>query len=99
MNYQQLQTEVLSNRFDSSQLPQAKNWINYRYGRLWAMEEWTFKYQVTTLNVSGGASSVAKGTIGDIVRLWDTTVAPTYSPMLPLRAEDLWDVARTTTAG
>jgi len=99
MNFQQIQDEVLTNRFDPGQRAQVKNWINYRYGRIWAMENWTFKYQVSTIAVSGGASSVAKGTLGDIVRIWDTTVTPSYSPMLPMRAEDMWDIARATQSG
>lgn len=99
MNFQQLQDEVLSNRFDASQRPQAKNWINYRYGRLWAMENWAFKYQFTTLNVAGNASSIARGTIGDIVGLWDSTVSPSYAPMLPMRPEDLFNLTNTTNTG
>lgn len=99
MNFLGIQDEVISNRFDPGQRPQVKNWINYRYGRLWGMENWTFKYQITTLAVPGNASSVARGTIGDIVRIWDTTVAPGYAPMRPLRPEDLWDAGSTTQTG
>lgn len=99
MNFVSLQDEVLTNRFDPGQRPQAKNWINYRYGRLWGMENWSFKYQVTTLNVTSGATSIARGTIGDIVRIWDTTVSPGYAPMVPLRPEDMWDAGRQTTTG
>lgn len=99
MNFAQIQDEVLSNRFDQSQRPNAKNWINYRYGRLWSMENWSFKYQVGTLNVAGNATSVARGTIGDIVGLWDTTVAPSYAAMQPTRAEDLWNLFRSTQTG
>lgn len=99
MNFLNIQDETLSNRFNQGQRPNAKNWINYRYGRLWAMENWAFKYQVGTLSVAGGANSVARGTIGDVVKIWDSTIGPSYSPMLPLRPEDLWDVARTTQAG
>lgn len=99
MNFQQLQDEVLSNRFNPNQRPQSKNWLNYRYGRLWAMENWSFKTQVSTLNVAGNASSIARGTIGDIIGIWDTTVAPSYSPMTAMRAEDLWNFARATQSG
>lgn len=99
MNFLQLQDEVLTNRFNANQRPQTKNWINYRYARLWGLEEWTFKYQITDLAVSGNAVSIAKGTIGDIVRIWDSSIAPGYSPMEALRAENLWDNARTTTSG
>lgn len=99
MNFLALQDEVISNRFDVGQRPQVKNWINYRYGRLWGLENWTFKYQISTLSVAGNASSVARGTIGDIVRIWDTTVSPGYAPMRPLRPEDLWDLGSQTQAG
>lgn len=99
MNFLDIQNEVITNRFNTNQLPQAKNWINYRYARLWALEEWPFKYQITDLAVSGGASSVAKGTIGDIVRLVDTSVAPSYSPLTAIRAEDIWDYTNTTQTG
>ena len=99
MNFLQIQDSVISNRFDPSQRPDAKDWINYRYGRLWAMEDWAFKRQVSTLNVSGNASSIARGTIGDIIAIWDTTVAPSYAGMLSMRPEDLWNTARSTVAG
>lgn len=99
MNFLDLQNEVLTNRFDSGQRPQAKNWINYRYARLWAQENWSFKYQIADITIAGGATSVARGTIGDVVRIWDSTVAPSYSGMLPMRAEDLWDVASSTSTG
>src|SRR6266705_2546347 len=96
MNYLDLQNEVLSDRFDESKRPNAKNWLNYRYGRLWGMEPWTFKQQLSTLNVSAGTSSVARGTIGMITALWDTTISPYYLPEMPLRAEDFHEVASLT---
>lgn len=99
MNFLELQNEVITNRFSNDQRPQVKNWLNYRYGRLWAMEDWSFKKQILPLSVSGNATSVAKGVHGDIIRIWDTTTAPGYAPMLSLRAEDLWDSGRSVTSG
>lgn len=99
MNFLDIQNEVLTNRFDGSQRPQVKNWINFRYARLWALEQWPFKIQITDLSVSNGALSVAKGSIGDIQRIWDSTIAPAFLPMASTRAEDLWDYARSTSSG
>jgi hypothetical protein len=99
MNFLEIQNEVITNRFDASQRPQVKNWINFKYGRLWALENWTFKYQLTTLSVSSGATSIARGTVGDIIRIWDKTISPGYSGVLAVRPEDLWDVGSQTTTG
>lgn len=98
MDFLDLQNEVLSDRFDESKRPNAKNWLNYRYGRLWGMEAWTFKYQVTNLTVTAGNSSASRGNIGTIVGLWNSSVSPYFSDNFPVRPEDLYDFS-TLTAG
>jgi hypothetical protein len=95
VTFLELQDDVLSDRFDSSKRPQVKNWINYRYGRLWASEDWTFKYALVNLNVALGASTVALGTIQKPVALWDTSISPSYRPIQSSRPETFYNTAST----
>lgn len=87
MTFLELQTDVMADRFDSSRLASVKGWINYRYGRLWAGEDWTFKYAVVSYNVALNQSSVALNTIQRPIAVWDTTISPSYQPMPAERPE------------
>lgn len=90
MDFAALQDEVLSDRFGVEKRDATKNWLNYRYGRLWGMEPWTFKNQISTLNVPMNTQSIARGTIGRISALWDSTLSPNYQGTMPLRPEDFY---------
>lgn len=94
MTFSQIQDEVLSDRFDASKRPSVKNWINYRYGRLWGMMPWTFKYQISPLTIPQGSSTVARGSsIGRIEAIYDYTNSTSYSATGPLRPEDFYAMA------
>ena len=43
MNYGDITTAVLGNRFPQSSLGSAQQWINARYAWIWTTEDWTFK--------------------------------------------------------
>lgn len=96
MNFLEIQNEVLSDRFSEAKRPNVKNWINYRYGRLWGMQDWSFKIQSTTLSVPINTTSVARGTIGTILKIWDSTVSPSFQPEGAVRPEQLYDFSQTT---
>lgn len=98
MTFLELQDDVLTGRFDSSKRSQVKNWINYRYGRLWGAEDWTFKYTLVTLPVTLGASTAALGTIRRPIALWDTSVSPSYTPIEASRPETFYDSASTASS-
>lgn len=95
MTFKQLQDDVLLNKFDESMRPSVKNWINYRYGRVWASEDWTFKYALVTYNVALGATTIPLGTIQHPVALWDTSISPSYIPMAGSRPETFYNTAST----
>ena len=98
MTYLELQTEVLSDRFDEGKRANVKNWLNYRYGRLWGMEDWTFKTQISDLAVSAGLSQIAKGSIGSILAIYDATTSPYFSDTFAVRPEQI-NAYATLTSG
>src|SRR6476661_6432855 len=98
MTFLEIQNEVISDRFDESRRPGVKNWINFRYGRLWAAANWTFKLQTNSLVVSQGVQSVSKGTKGDILSISDATYGTGYDPMYAYRPEEFFDKSVLTAA-
>jgi len=90
-----IQNRVLSDRFDESKRAAAKDWINYRYGRLWAAEDWTFKLQQTDLVAAYGSNNVSLGTIGDIVAI---SYAPytSFTQLKAVRPEEFYPISSTT---
>lgn len=96
MNFVELQDAALSDRFSESKRTDAKRWINYRYGRLWSKEPWTFKLAVASYTLGSGQSTVALGNFLRIVSVWDDTTTPGYSEMDAIRPQDLYDNATRT---
>lgn len=58
LTYRQLQDAVLE-RFNESTRPSAKEWINYVYGQIWGLEEWTFKPVTAPVSVTAGSQAVS----------------------------------------
>lgn len=77
----------MSDRFDETKREEAKDWINSRYGRVWAQEAWTFKLQSFSLSLAQGAQSTALTGIQRVHSVWDA-VSPSYWTMNPKRPED-----------
>lgn len=96
MTFLELQNEVLSDRFAETKRPNAKRWINYRYGRLWAAEDWTFKYAVVSYNLALNASTIPLGTIQRPISVWDSTTSPGYDMSEAIRPEVFYDTATRT---
>lgn len=75
MNYLALQDAVLGTRFDTSQRPQAKQWILAVYARIWALEdEWIFKrVGPTSITVTAGVELAAglPTDLDDVVAVYD----------------------------
>ena len=93
----ELQNAVIADRFSPNKRDDVKTWINHRYGRLWDMEDWTFKTQTTTINVPYNTNSVARGTIGEILSLVDSTTIPYNTETLATRPEDFSLLTNTQT--
>jgi len=98
MDFLDIQNEVISDRFDEGRRDSVKTWINYRYGRIWAAADWTFKLQTTTLTVNQGTQSISRGTIGDILSVSDGTYGTGYDPMYAYRPEEFFDKSVLTAA-
>jgi hypothetical protein len=73
VNFLEIQDEVISDRFGQDRRARVKNWINYRYGRLWAAADWSFKMQVTSMVVPGGTNAFSRAGMGDIISIQDST--------------------------
>lgn len=58
LTYRQIQDAVLE-RFNESVRPNAKEWINYVYGQIWGLEEWTFKSATAPVSVTAGSQAVS----------------------------------------
>lgn len=96
MTFLELQNDVLSDRFSETMRARAKNWINFRYGRLWAAEDWSFRYTNTTANVSANASTIPLGTLQRPIAIWDTTQTPFKEPLDSARPEVFYTASSST---
>ena len=53
-----LQNTALANGFTESNRTDAKNWINFRYGWILGLEEWTFRRSLATVNFTANNNIV-----------------------------------------
>ena len=98
MTFLELQDFVLSDRFAETKRDEAKVWINHRYGRIWAMEPWTFKFGTFPFTLPQGDDSEL--ITGDITKVYDLSYISGNTPvsLTPIRPED-WNQVATTTQG
>jgi hypothetical protein len=91
MNFLQLQNSVLADRFSEGKRTAAKDWINYRYGRLWAAEPWSFKLQANSLTLPMGSNTLAKpANTARIIGITDASIAPMQTNLDAIRPEDFY---------
>jgi hypothetical protein len=64
MTFKEIQDAVLTDRFAELKRAEVKNWINSRYGRLWAMEPWSFKLGIVESPVLSGVTSLSMSALG-----------------------------------
>jgi hypothetical protein len=57
LTFKNTQDAVLE-RFNESKRPSAKEWINYVYGQIWGLEEWTFKSTTAPVTVTSESQNV-----------------------------------------
>lgn len=57
MTFEQIQDQTIR-RFKSSLRTDLKEWINARYGELWAAEDWTFKKTTAQVTITSGSRTV-----------------------------------------
>lgn len=92
-----MQDVVLHDRFDESQRSNAKEWINFRYARLWAKENWTFKQTTTTVSVALDGSSAPLGGLKRVFAVYDQTVSPLYNEVPGIQPSEFYgDATRTS---
>ncbi len=91
MNFLEIQDAVKLDRFSETQRAAIKFAINSRYGRVWAMEPWTFKRTVVTATVLANSHIVSLESLGlqDVISMYfqQTTDRP-YEELLNIRPED-----------
>lgn len=58
MTFKQLQDAVLADGFAESKRSDAKNWINFRLGWIWDLDEWTFAKGSSAVTVTAGSQVV-----------------------------------------
>lgn len=64
MTYKEIVDEVLFDRFAETRRASINRYVNARYGRVWAAENWSFKRIVVTSSVLAGVSNVTLSTLG-----------------------------------
>lgn len=101
MTFKQLQDAVLTDRFSESKRSQVKDWINARYGRVWAREPWSFKLVVTPVTLAANATSVSKGNLQRVIRIWDgsTDRNGAYLNLEAIAPQDFYEYANQTSLG
>lgn len=87
MNFLELQNFVLSDRFSESKRDEAKLWINSRYGRMWNVEPWTFKFATEAVTLDQGEFSAPLLYINRIYSVKQSTGSSYDEPILARRPE------------
>lgn len=59
MNFVQLQNAVLADGFAETKRSDAKNWINFRLGWIWDLDDWSFVQGTASVTVTGGSQTVS----------------------------------------
>ena len=58
MNFVALQNAVIAHGFDESDRSDAKNWINFRLGWIWDLDDWSFVQGTASVTVTSGSQTV-----------------------------------------
>lgn len=69
MTFAEIQNAVLTGRFSEVKRAECKNWVNYRYLRLWGRQPWTFKRETLTAAVAAGAMTEPTD-LGDVIAVF-----------------------------
>jgi len=96
VTFKEIQDAVLTERFGESERAKAKNWINYRYGRLWSTDDWAFKQITATVNLPNAAQSVPLTGFQRILGVWDSTTLPENTLMEAIRTTNFLNEKSTT---
>lgn len=96
MTFLELQNAVMSDRFGEHKRASVKQLINYRGGRLWASEPWTFKILNSTLTLLNGSQSVSLGDFQRLFAVYDASTGTWPIPLYSMRPEDFYDRATSS---
>jgi hypothetical protein len=86
MTFKEIQDAVLSDRFAERQRGDIKQWVNSRYGRLWAAEAWSFKVDTEPVVIPAGDNSASLGSFQRLFGIWRGT-----SAVPAIRPEDFYE--------
>lgn len=98
MTFLEIQNAAMNDRFNESQRADVKNWINFRYGRIWAQDAWNFKLitVTTTLPLSSNIVSLSALGIQRVVAVWDGSFGSYQVPITSARPEDFFNFTSTS---
>jgi hypothetical protein len=84
MNFLDLQTAVMSDRFNETERTDVKNWINYVGAKVYEMEDWTFRITTTTLTTDAtGTVTNLPANFGEAQAVWlsdGSRLTPLHDP-------------------
>jgi len=88
----------MNDRFKEAQRSDVKNWINYRYGRVWAQEGWTFKTGVSTTTLPLSSNTISLSSLGfqRVYGIWDNSYGSYPIDIEALRPEDFYNWTSTS---
>jgi len=87
---------AMSDRFDEVQRADIKNWVNSRYGRVWAQEDWSFKKISASVSVPLGTSTVSVPTLQRVNAVYDSSFGYTPAEVYSTRPEDFVNTTYTS---
>jgi hypothetical protein len=101
VTFLEIQDEVILDRFsehtNAARRTSVKRWINTRYGRLWNLENWTFRRKTySSQALAQGQQTLTLTNPGVVLRVYDTSTGLTAPVLLQgLANQDFWDSTYT----
>ena len=99
MNYGDITTAVLGNRFPQSSLGSAQQWINARYAWIWTTEDWTFKRGTDDVTTTANSAFLATDFPTDYEGCYGLCFGDDGFELLPMRSGDFHSEFYSTSPG
>lgn len=97
VTFLEIQNAVMSDRFGENRRASVKQWINYRMGRVWASEPWTFKIKNDTLTLPSGSNNVDLEDFQRVFSVYDASSGSNYHTVVNgMRPEDFYHWATSS---
>lgn len=97
MTFLELQNATMNDRFTETQRAEIKDWINSRYGRVWAQDSWSFKITSTLTSIAASATTISLASLNlqRVESVWDSTYGAYNVEIDPLRPEKFYQYTAT----